>query len=222
MNNGKRGQISYEYLVIVGMVLMLVLPFFNYTFYSLGGNIVIASGAAKTVQLATGLEDVSYLGPGNVKTYQMEDVQSITISQDGEVTTVLSNGESITIPSTVVLSEEVTLQPRSISIANKQGQLVVVNTPRIEQIDPADLSGNYIRAFGYDFGSEPTLIVEGVESGGERVRHSYRLQRGERDAQRRDVAEIVSIPVLPPGTYTLRVVVHDIIYSPPFMIDNMD
>mgnify|MGYP001590190665 FL=1 len=86
MSQGKRGQITYEYLIIIGMVILLVIPLFDYSFFTLGENIGVVNGVAQTVQLATSLEEISYLGEGSATTVSMDDVKSITVSPEGYVT----------------------------------------------------------------------------------------------------------------------------------------
>ncbi len=166
MTIGKRGQLTYEYLVIIGMIIFLVIPFFDYSFLSLGENILIVEGVAQTVQLATSLEEVGYLSSGSVKNVDVKDVKAIEVSLDGYVTATLVNDKEISIPFNGYVSEEADLTPGRIAVANVDGDVIAMNPPEIGEFQPFNIiSAEQATLIGKNFDSEHAVIVlEGEQS----------------------------------------------------------
>lgn len=172
MRVGKRGQISYEYLVIVGMMFFLVIPFFNYAFFSLGGNLMVTSGVAEAMLLAATLEEVSYLGPGNMMTVRLDHVESVTV-QSGVVVAVLSkDGKEIVIPSTTLVTTQ-PLDRGQIIVGNNQGTLVVTNIPQFIDYQPDDITAKKITAEGKYFDTNPLLHIVGTTENGQPIDREY-------------------------------------------------
>lgn len=177
MGIGKRGQVTYEYLVIIGMVIFLVIPFFDYSFLSLGENLLIVEGVTETVHLATTLEEVSYLGTGSVKNLDMDDVKSVDISLDGYVTATLANDKQITIPSSIQLSMPRTLEPGRVAVANVDGDVIPMNAPLIKEAVPVNIFNvEILTIIGEHFDiNHAVLVLEGTEAITQNhIRYEYR------------------------------------------------
>ena len=205
MSQGKRGQITYEYLVIVGMVLLLVIPLFDYSFFTLGENIGVVNGVAQTVQLATSLEEVSYLGVGSATTVSMDDVESITVSPDGYVTATLKNDKEITIPSTTQLSGMFVLQPGIVSVVHTADGLAVLNAPQINNVMPNNLYGaNKAAIDGGNLAKDAVIIIKGIED----ITHnevSYQYSFDPDQPQSETLMSFTIIPHPDEGVYTVTV-----------------
>ncbi len=211
MGIGKRGQITYEYLIIIGMVIFLVIPFFDYSFLSLGENLMIVEGVTETVHLATTLEEVSYLGTGSVKNLDVDDVKSIDISLDGYVTATLANDKQITIPSSIQLSEARTLEPGRVAVANIDGDVVPMNAPFIKEAVPTNMyDAETLTIMGEHFDiNHAVLILEGTEAiTSQHIRYEYRPLIPAEDSQIDTTQQLSFALTQKPGqgAYTILVI----------------
>ena len=92
----KKAQITYEYLIVVGMVMILVTPFFYQLFGGLNERISETWASEAVTIVADATRTVTQLGPGNalVANLRLNGVESSTI-QNSDIDLTLGNGESI-------------------------------------------------------------------------------------------------------------------------------
>ena len=205
MSQGKRGQITYEYLVIVGMVILLVIPLFDYSFFTLGENIGVVNGVAQTVQLATSLEEISYLGEGSATTVSMDDVKSITVSPEGYVTSTLKNDKELTIPSTTRLSGMFVLQPGIVSVVYTADGLAILNAPQINDVIPNNFYGVDKAAIsGNNLAKDGIIIIVGTEDITQN-KVSYQYAFDQYQAQSETLKSFTIDPHPNSGVYTVTV-----------------
>ena len=218
MRYGKRGQITYEYLIIVMMVLLLVIPFFNYASYNLGMTMGESGVVVATVELSMGLTTVDELGPRNLQTIDMsKNIDSIEVTSDGLVT-VSFNDKALSLPTSIPTQTLKALEPGSISLANNQGKVFVVNTPQITTTDNNPNSAKF-KIYGHHFTETPQLAIEHVSS--EDVAEPL-IEYTPNDVYEDclvgevclDVAEFKLRPPLGPETYTFYITLVDgIVFS---------
>ena len=161
MGVGKRGQVTFEYLVVIGMVLLLAIPFFDYSFYILGVNSGTAGAVMEAVEVATSLDMIAELGEGNVNTVMVTN--DIEISQNGLVTIKFPNGGDISIPSSVTLqTPKLQLKPGKVTINQTKDGIVAVNKPVIKSVSPTNFKDvTIVDVQGENFASDAYAMVKG-------------------------------------------------------------
>jgi uncharacterized protein (UPF0333 family) len=157
MKMKKRGQITYEYLVVVGMILLLIIPFFNYAFFTLGSEIVVGSGVAEIAGLALSIDEIATLGQGSSNTLDVSNAKSVEIS-DGLVTGVLNNEKVISFTITTKIDEPIIFDdPEIVTVINQDEGVAVVETPTIVKVT---IGPARTKIFGDRLAEETTIIIQ--------------------------------------------------------------
>lgn len=169
MVRGKKGQITYEYIIVLGMALLLVLPFFNYAFFTLGIHIGTGNGVAEAVQLVNAVEEVAGLGSGSLITVLMNDVESVVISNAASgslITTILKKSQQqITLPSSVFVATPNPVETGSVSVVNAGGEVTVINTPQVTNVNPSNLHApkSTVEITGNHLEGTTSVVVSGSD-----------------------------------------------------------
>lgn len=166
MRHGKRGQVTYEYLIVLGMILLLIIPFFNYAFFSVGVFMGTGGALQETVQLVQAMEEVYGLGPGSLFTVELKDVKEVNIMPSTEGKTIvvskMPNGQEITLPSTAPFPGTVTLNSPIVYVTNNGGIISVGDRPTITRVDPQNLYilvGGFVSVYGTDLESTDKVSI---------------------------------------------------------------
>ena len=217
MGAGKRGQVTFEYLIIVGMILLLVLPFFDYSFYALGANSGAVGAAIEAVEVATSLDSVAELGEGSMNTVRVTN--DMVISQDGLVTAKLPDGQEISIPSTVTLqSSSIQLKPGSVAIMNTDKGLIASNKPVIKDVKPQNLKGvSSADVTGEYFTDDAVALIKGTMPNGVEFSRQITAQL-ETGTTTHLVLDINPLNPIPDGKHTLYIVQQGSVYSNGFPV----
>ncbi len=133
----RKGQISYEYLVIVGMTLTLVVPFFNYSVTNLGINVGVQSGVGQAVEFVNTLEELNTLGPGNIATLSTNQLTNIII-EENTVTATLSNNNVISLEVTGLVQPTILTATDRLTIRNDNGVVKAIPKPEMYGIKPEE------------------------------------------------------------------------------------
>src|SRR3989344_3667017 len=93
----KRGQASFEYIILIGMLLVLVIPLFYYGLTSSTENIKLSEAEDFVQTLSKSADDVYALSPGSIKYVWVTipgSVRNITIDTSEIIVTLSSYGST--------------------------------------------------------------------------------------------------------------------------------
>ncbi len=93
----KRGQLSYEYIIVIGMILVLLIPFFYNLFISLSGRVSEYFASEAVNIIADGTQTVANLGPKNTMqvNVRLQGAKSNGIDGKNTVSITLDSGEEV-------------------------------------------------------------------------------------------------------------------------------
>jgi len=93
----KRGQASFEYIILIGMILVLIIPLFYYAFTTSSEDIKLSEAEDLVQTLTRSADDVYALSPGSVKYVWVTipgSVQKIAVNTSEISVTLTSYGET--------------------------------------------------------------------------------------------------------------------------------
>lgn len=131
----KRGQLGFEYLVIIGVVMVLMLPLMSYLFSSADRQLNVENAVSSVYELTLAAEEVNYLGPGSSKAMVMgEGIDSVETGP-GYVKGNLLSGQVVFVPTTANLVQ-VEIEGEEVAVSNNNGLIEVFNAPNIDYLAP--------------------------------------------------------------------------------------
>ncbi len=166
-----RGQLSLEYLIVLGIALVVLLPFIQYTFSNLNVQLALERTSDCAVNAASTLETVNNLAPGSW--YTEDSAFNIQISNKVvycEKGTIFESSHStyVTVAGAMMYSGNV--HPGKVAYKNDDtnnganNQALVFNVPYIQQLVPSVVSQgviNWVTVTGTDFTPTSVMYMDG-------------------------------------------------------------
>ena len=161
MCRNSRGQLGFEYLVIAGMILVVVLPFLAYSLTSTNALFSTEGATASLHNLAQATETAMNLGPGNAVSVSLSPVfQKVEVKGGGIFMGTLKNGQTITAKATANVQPDQTIVSRQAGVANNNGQALVFDAPEIIKLEPESAQrGATVTVRGHYFTSDSTITL---------------------------------------------------------------